>query len=124
VLHSQDARTLARSWRVLRPGGRLVSISGPPDPAFADELGAPWYLKRFMQLASFRTRRTAKRLGTEFSFLFMKASGAQLQALAELVDAGAIRPVVDKVFPFASTNEAIRYVETGRAKGKIVITMR
>ena len=124
VLHSQDAKALEKSLRVLRAGGRLVSISGPPDPAFADQLGAPWYVKLFMQLASFGTRRRARALRTEFSFLFMKASGEQLRALAELVDAGAIRPVVDRVFPFESTNEAIAYVETGRAKGKVVIKVR
>jgi alcohol dehydrogenase len=124
VLHSQDGKALEKSLRVLRPGGRLVSISGPPDPTFADEIGAPWYVKLVMQLLSFGTRRKARGLRTEFSFLFMKASGEQLRALAELVDAGAIRPVVDRVFPFESTNEAITYVETGRAKGKVVIKVK
>lgn len=124
VLHSQDAKTLEKSLRVLRAGGRLVSLTGPPDPAFAEEIGAPWYVKLFMRLLSFGTRRRAKGQGTEFSFLFMKASGDQLRALAELVDVGAIHPVVDKVFPFASTNEAVTYVETGRAKGKVVIKVK
>lgn len=124
VLHSQDAKTLEKSLRVLRTGGRLVSLTGPPDPAFAEEIGAPWHVKLFMRLLSFGTRRRARALGTEFLFLFMKASGDQLRTLAELVDAGAIRPVVDKVFPFASTNEAIAYVETGRAKGKVVIKVK
>lgn len=124
VLHSQDAKTLEKSLRVLRAGGRLVSLSGPPDPAFAEEIGAPWYVKLVMRLLSFGTRRRARDLEAEFSFLFMKASGEQLRALAALVDGGAIRPVVDKVFPFASTNEAIAYVETGRAKGKVVIKVK
>lgn len=124
VLHSQDAEALQKSLRVLRPGGRLVSISGPPDPAFADQIGAPWYAKLFMRLASFGTRRKAKALGTEFSFLFMRASGEQLRAIAALVDSGALRPVVDRVFPLASTHEAIAYVESGRAKGKVVIKVR
>lgn len=124
VLHSQDAKTLQKSLRVLRAGGRLVSLTGPPDPAFADEIGAPWYVKLLMRLLSFGTRRRAKRLGTEFLFLFMKGSGEQLRALAELVDAGALRPVVDRVFPFTSTNEAIAYVEGGRAKGKVVVALK
>ena len=124
VLHSQDAKALEKSLRVLRPGGRLVSISGPPDPAFAEQLGAPWYLKLVMRLLSFGTRRKAKAQKTEFSFLFMQASGEQLRTLGELVDAGVIRPVVDRVFPFESTNEAIAYVESGRAKGKVVIKVK
>jgi NADPH:quinone reductase-like Zn-dependent oxidoreductase len=112
VLHSQDGKALEKSLRVLRPGGRLVSISGPPDPDFAMQLGAPWFVKLFMQLASFGTRRRAKSLDTTFSFLFMRASGEQLREIAALIEAGAVRPVVDKVFAFQSTNEALAFVST------------
>ena len=45
VLHSQDGTTLDKSLRVLKPGGRLISISGPPDPAFGDDIDAPWFVK-------------------------------------------------------------------------------
>lgn len=124
VLHSQDGKALRKSLRVLRPGGRLVSISGPPDPGFAEQVGAPWFAKLFMRVLSFGTRRRAKSLGTTFSFLFMSASGDQLRQIAALIEAGAVRPVVDKVFPFQSTNEALAYVETGRAKGKVVIKVK
>jgi len=124
VLHSQDGKALGKSVRVLRTGGRLVSISGPPDPDFADEIGAPWFVKVVTRLLSFGARRKAKSLDTAFSFLFMKASGDQLRKITALIDAGAVRPVVDKVFPFQSTNEALAYVETGRARGKVVIKVK
>jgi NADPH:quinone reductase-like Zn-dependent oxidoreductase len=124
VLHSQDGKALEKSLRVLRPAGRLVSISGPPDPEFARDIGAPWFVTLFTRLLSFRARRKAKSLDTAFSFLFMKASGDQLRQLTALIDDGHVRPVVDKVFPFASTNEALAYVGTGRAKGKVVIKVR
>lgn len=124
VLHSQDAKILDKSLRVLRSGGQLVSISGPPDPAFADQIGAPWYLKLVLWLLSFGTRRKAASLNTLFSFLFMRANGAQLRQLGELIDGGRIRAVVDKVFPFEEVNQALAYVESGRAKGKVVIKVR
>jgi alcohol dehydrogenase len=124
VLHSQDGKALEKSLRVLRPGGRLISISGPPDPAFADDIGAPWFVKQVVGLMSSATRRRAKSLGVDFSFLFMTSSGEQLARLATLIEGGAIRPVVDQVFPFASTNEALAYVETGRAKGKVVVQLK
>lgn len=124
VLHSQDRQALEKSLGVLRPGGRLVSISGPADPDFAREIGAPWFVKLVLRLMSARVRRMARKLDANFSFLFMKASGEQLQQISALVDAGAIRPVVDKVFPFEATNEALAYVEAGRAKGKVVIEIK
>jgi NADPH:quinone reductase-like Zn-dependent oxidoreductase len=123
VLHSQDATTLDKSLRVLKPGGRLISISGPPDPAFGDEIGAPWFVKPVLRADSASTRRRAKRLGVGYSFLFMRANGTQLTGITPLIDAGIIHPVLDSVFPFASTNEAIAYVESGRAKGKVVVTL-
>lgn len=124
VLHSQDAKALEKSLNVLKPGGKLISISGPPDPEFAEEIKAPWFVKQVMRALSFGTRRKAKRLGVEFSFLFMKASGSQLRQITPLIESGAIRPVIDKVFPFESTNDALAYVESGRAKGKVVIKVR
>jgi NADPH:quinone reductase-like Zn-dependent oxidoreductase len=124
VLNSQDNKTLEKSLRVLKPGGKLISISGPPDPAFADDINAPWFLKQIMRAISFGVRRSAKRLNVGFSFLFMKASGSQLRQITSLIEAGAIRPVVDKVFDFESTNAAMTYVEAGRAKGKVVIKVR
>ena len=124
VLNSQDGATLDKSLRVLRPGGKIISLSGPPDPDFGKEIGAPWYVKLVMRLLSLGIRRKAKRHGVGYSFLFMKANGAQLREISALIDAGFIRPVVDRVFPFESTNEAMAYVESGRAKGKVVVKVR
>lgn len=121
VLHSQDSKTLDKSLRVLKPGGMLMSISGPPDPAFADEIGVPWYVKPIMRVLSFGVRRKAKRLNVIFSFLFMRANGTQLSEITSLIDQGVIRPVMDRVFPFDETQQALDYVEKGRAKGKVVV---
>ncbi|HWC30263.1 MAG TPA: NADP-dependent oxidoreductase [Dehalococcoidia bacterium] len=124
ALNSQDGATLDKSVRVLRPGGRIVSISGPPDPDFAKEIGAAWYVKLIVRLLSSGIRQKARRRRVGFSFLFMKANGAQLSEISALIDSGIIRPVVDRVFPFESTNEAMAYVESGRAKGKVVVRVR
>ncbi len=124
VLNSQDAGTLRKSIGILRPGGRVISISGPPDPAFAKAIGGNWFIQQVMRLLSLKARRVAKRYGVDYSFLFMQASGAQLTQIADLIDAGTIRTVVDRVFPFAETNEGLAYVETGRAKGKVVIKIK
>lgn len=124
VLNSQDGKTLEKSLRILKRGGKLVSISGPPDPAFGREIAARGFVRLVMRLLSSGVRRKARQLGVGYSFLFMKASGSQLREITRLVEAGAIRPVLDRVFPFASTNEALAYVEAGRAKGKVVVRLK
>jgi NADPH:quinone reductase-like Zn-dependent oxidoreductase len=124
VLNSQDPKTLDKSLGVLKPGGQLISISGPPDPAFAKEAGLNLFLKLVMRLLSRGVRKKAKGLGVRYSFLFMRAQGQQLSEITSLIEAGVIRPVVDKVFPFENTGDALAYVETGHAKGKVVIAVQ
>ena len=124
VLNSQDGKTLEKSLRVLKGGGKLISISGPPDPEFGKEIAAPGFVRLVMRLLSSSVRRKARGRGIGYSFLFMKASGSQLREITALIEAGAIRPVIDRVFTFESTNEALAYVESGRAKGKVVIRIR
>jgi NADPH:quinone reductase-like Zn-dependent oxidoreductase len=121
VLNSLDKLTLEKSFRVLKPGGRLISISGPPDPNFARDMGASWMLKVAMRVLSYRVRAKAKRRQVDYSFLFMRANGDQLTKITALIESGIIRPVMDRVFPFDSTDEALAYVEAGRARGKVVV---
>ena len=124
VLDTLGGETLEKSVRVLKPGGKLISISGPPDPAFAKDIGSSWSLRLVMRLLSYRIRKKAKRHQVSYSFLFMRASGDQLREIGSLIDSGIIRPVVDRVFPFESTKEALAYVEKGRAKGKVIVKVR
>ena len=124
VLNSQDTKTLEKSLRILKPNGKIVSISGPPDPDFGKEINANWFLKLALKVLSASIRKKANRLGVHFSFLFMRANGGQLSQITALLNSGAIKPVLDKVFPFEQTNEAMAYVESGRAKGKVVIKVK
>lgn len=124
VLDTQGGKILEKSLRVVRPGGTVIGIAGPPDPDFAQEIDASWVVKLATRMLSYRIRRKARLRQVRYTFLFMKASGDQLGQLTALVDAGKIRPVVDKVFSFESTNQALAYTEQGRPKGKVVVTMR
>jgi len=124
VLNSQDTATLKKSLNVLKPGGKLISISGPPTPEFARAIGAPWYLKTILSLISSGIKKKAEKLGVHYSFLFMRADGKQLSQIGRLIESGEIKPVLDKTFSFMQTNEAMEYIESGRAKGKVVIKIR
>jgi NADPH:quinone reductase-like Zn-dependent oxidoreductase len=122
VLDSLGGKNLEKSLLVLRPGGKAIGISGPPDAGFARELGANPLLRFAMTALSNGIRRKARRLGVSYQFLFMRASGDQLGKIAALVDAGAIRPVVDRVVPFDQTPEALLALSKGGVRGKIVIS--
>ncbi|MET1077072.1 MAG: NADP-dependent oxidoreductase [Pseudomonas sp.] len=124
VLNSLGGDTLKKSLAVLKPGGLLISISGPPDLEFAKRAKLSGFFQLVMRLLSLGIRRKAKPHGVNYSFLFMRASGDQLRQIAALIEAGVIRPVLDKVFPFQATPQALAYVETGRAKGKVVIEVQ
>lgn len=124
VLNSQDKKTLEKSLGILKPNGKVISISGPPDVDFAKQIKVNWFLKMVMKFLSIGIKKKAKRVGVNFSFLFMRGEGEQLTQITKLIEAGVIKPVVDKVFPFAETNEAMSYVEAGRAKGKVVVKVK
>jgi NADPH:quinone reductase-like Zn-dependent oxidoreductase len=123
VLDSQGGDTLARSLRILQTGGKAIGIAGPPDPEFARQQGLGLPLHLVMNLLSLKTRIAARRRGVRYSFLFMRASGAQLAEITKLIDDGALRPIVERTYPFSEAQQALTHVEAGRTRGKVVITM-
>jgi NADPH:quinone reductase-like Zn-dependent oxidoreductase len=125
VLDTVGGETLDKSLRVLKPGGKVISVTGPPDPALAKEFGVNPVIRLAIAALSYRIRRRARRRQVTYSYLFMKASGDQLREITALIDAGIIRPVVDSVFDFDQTREALAHLEQGRTKaGKVVIRMK
>jgi NADPH:quinone reductase-like Zn-dependent oxidoreductase len=123
VLDSRGGENLEKSLTVLKPGGKAIGVAGPPDPGFAKQLGAPKFMGVVMGLLSRKVRRQARKRGVSYSFLWMQANGGQLHRLASLYEAGHLRPLIDKTFPFDQTLEGLAYVEQGRANGKVVITL-
>jgi NADPH:quinone reductase-like Zn-dependent oxidoreductase len=122
VLDSVGGSNLEKSLKILKPGGLAISVVGPPDANFAKQFGAPAPIGLFMHLLSRKVRKQAKALGVRYEFMFMKSSGSQLEKLRLLYEKGELQPVIDRVFPFDKTLDAIKYVEQGKAKsGKVVV---
>lgn len=121
VLDTQGGKTLEKSLSVIKRGGRIISISGPPDRAFAEAIKANWLLKFIIPLLSWSIRNKAKKRDITYSFLFMQPNGQQLSQISHLVETGKIKPVVDTEYNFSKIKEALEYVNTGRAKGKIIL---
>jgi NADPH:quinone reductase-like Zn-dependent oxidoreductase len=123
VLNSLGNQELIQSLKILKRGGILVSISGPPTPAFADEIGLNWIVKQVIKLISYGIRKKAEQRGINYVFLFMRANGDQLSKITQLIEQGSIRPVIDRIFSFSAIADALAYAELGNAKGKTIIQM-
>ncbi|HEV7323037.1 MAG TPA: NADP-dependent oxidoreductase [Ensifer sp.] len=114
--------TLLKSFSVVKRGGKVVSIAGMPEPETArKDLGRGLFLSTLFWFASYRIRSVARKHGVAYRYLFMHPSGPELAELADLIDAGTIRLVIDRTFPFRDVAAAFDYLETGRAKGKVVV---
>src|SRR5712691_9092276 len=124
VLGTVRGDSLEKSLRILKPKSIVVSLIGPPDAAFGRARGINFFMVFVLWLLSWKMNRLAKKRGVEYSFLFVHPDGSQLAEIGELLKEGSIRPVIDKVFPFDQANEALAYLEKGRAKGKVVVHMK
>ena len=124
VLGTVRGNTIEKSLRILKSGSTVISLVGPPDAAFARARGMNFFMRFVIGLLSRQLIRHARKRGVEYSFLFVHPDGRQLAEISELLQAGRIRPVIDKVFPFDQTKEALAYLEKGRAKGKVVVQIR
>src|SRR5437660_17493 len=123
VLGTVRGDALEKSLRILKPKSNVVSLIGPPDAAFARARSMNFFMKFVFGLLSRKIIRHARKRGVDYSFLFVHPDGRQLAEIGELLKAGRIRPVIDKVFPFDQAKEALAYLEKGRAKGKVVVQM-
>jgi alcohol dehydrogenase len=118
-------KTLEQMFEIMKPGTKIVSIAGVPEPQTAiRDLGGRRALAVVFWIISYGTRSRARRAGVSYRYLFMHASGTELAELAELIEQGKLKVIIDKIYPFAKISEALAYVESGHAKGKVVVTMR
>lgn len=124
VLGTLRGDTIEKSIGILKPGGKIVSLIGPLDAAFARARRLNFVLTFVFGLMSRKIMRLAKKRDVIYSFLFARPDGAQLAEIAELLKAEHIKPVIDKVFPFEQAKEALAYLAQGRAKGKVVVKLK
>ena len=109
---------------ILKPGGRIVSLVGPLDAAFAKARKLNFVLRFVFGLMSRKVMRLAARREVAYSFLFVRPDGAQLAEIGRLLQAETLRPVIDKVFAFEQAREALAYVAQGRSRGKVVVQIK
>ncbi len=123
VLGTVRGDGLEKALRIVKPGGNVVSLIGPPDVAFARTRGMNFFMRFVFGLLSRKIIGLATKQDASYSFLFMRPDGRQLAQIAELLASSRIRPVIDKVVPFVEAKQALAYLEQGRARGKVVVQM-
>lgn len=117
-------QTLDQMFKVMKPGATIVSVAALPEPQTAiRDLGGRRTLAAIFWLLSYSIRARARRARVHYRYLFMHPSGADLSLLSGLIEQGKLKIIVDKTYPFAQIADALGYVESGRAKGKVVVTI-
>jgi alcohol dehydrogenase len=112
------------AFKVVKRGGVVISLSGPPDRDFARRERAGLLVGIVVWLMGRKVYAASAVAGARYEWAFTESSGDQLRDIAALVEGGAIRPVVDREFAFEQLPDALTYLEAGRARGKVVLKVR
>jgi len=123
VFDTLGGDSLDRSFAITRPNGWVVSIAGSPDYRNAEEMGLDMLRSLLLRVVGLRVNSSARRAGVNYRFIFVKPLGEELAKIAALISEGVIKPVVDRIFPISECQSAIEYSASGRARGKIVISL-
>ncbi len=112
------------AFKVVKRGGAVISLSGPPDRDFARREGAGWLVGVAVWLMSRKVYAASAEAGASYCWFLTEPNGEQLREIAGLVDRGAIKPVIDREFAFEQLPDALTYLEAGRARGKVVLRVK
>ncbi len=124
VFDTLGGEILEKSFGIIKDGGKLVSVSGLPNARFGKEYGSGFFKTLLFSAASHKLTGLEKKHNVQYTFLFMKPSGEQLRIIANFIETGKIKPIIDKVFSFKDAQKAMEYAESRRAKGKIILKIR
>jgi len=124
VFDTLGGELLEKSFEVIKSGGKIVSVSGLPNARFGKEYGSGFFKTLLFSAASHKLTALEKKHKVQYTFLFMKPSGEQLRIIANFIETGKIKPIIDRVFPFENAQKAMEYAESGRAKGKIILKIK
>ena len=121
VFDTMGGTILEKAFSVVKPQGKVVTLSGIPNERFAKEYGLPLWKQWAFKIATRKIHRLEQATDVSYHFLFMRPDGEQLALLTEFIEQGKLQPIIDRVVPFSQIQEAVDYSLTGRAQGKIVV---
>ncbi|MGM7635009.1 NADP-dependent oxidoreductase [Bacillus sp. Hm123] len=124
VYDTLGGEVLKNSFKILKPGGKIVSLSGTPNYRFAKASGLNYWKSLLFKFATRKLTALEKQYQVEYHFLFMKPSGIQLEVIREFIEAKKIVPIIDRIVLMDDIQKAFEYAESGRAKGKIIVKIK
>jgi NADPH:quinone reductase-like Zn-dependent oxidoreductase len=105
------------AFKIIKEGGKVTSVVGPPDLDTAKQMGMKEY-QLPEQLAELIKEKSAT-----YKFTWMQPNRKQLQIITNLVEDDHIKPIVDLIYSFDDAIDAFEYLATGRAQGKVIISL-
>ena len=112
------------SFKVLKDGGRVVSIKGTIDIITAKQLGLNKLIQMIIAFQARKVTRAASKKNAMYRFLFMSPNGEQLKKIAKLYESGEIKAIIDKTYNFSEAIQALEYLSKGHARGKVIVKIR
>jgi NADPH:quinone reductase-like Zn-dependent oxidoreductase len=112
------------AFKILKKGGSVITIAGDPDNDTAKDLGLNGFIRLLLKLKRFKIDQKAKSKDAYYKFVMMHPDRIQLEEIQQLLQAKAIRPIVDKTYPLSDAVEALEYVKKGHTQGKVVLSIK
>lgn len=124
VLDTLGGKETEKQMSIMKKGGKLVSLKGMPNGAFAKRMKLPKWKQWLFSLAGRSFDKMAQKYGVSYDFIFVESNGKQLEEVAQIFDKLKIKPSIDTVYAFEEVNEALDKVANGRSKGKTVLSIK
>ena len=124
VLDTLGESELEKEFKILKPGGILVSLKGLPNEEFAKRMGLSKVKKLLFKFAGMKFDKLANKKNQKYYFLFVESNGKQLEQVSRIFEEKNIKPSIDTVFELSDVNKAMDKVDKGGSKGKTLIKIR
>ena len=124
VLDTLGESELEKEFKILKPGGILVSLKGLPNEEFAKRMGLSTVKKLLFKFAGMKFDKLASKKNQKYYFLFVESNGKQLEQVSRIFEEKNIKPSIDTIFELSDVNKAMDKVDKGGSKGKTLIKIR
>jgi NADPH:quinone reductase-like Zn-dependent oxidoreductase len=124
VLDTLGESELEKEFKILKPGGILVSLKGLPNEEFAKRMGLSTVKKLLFKFAGRKFDKLASKKNQKYYFLFVESNGKQLEQVSRIFEEKNIKPSIDTIFEFHDVNKSMDKVDKGGSKGKTLIKIR